>query len=75
MIPTVPCTHDDHGHVALAVQARSRSRARSPSRHNGSSVPAMSAFHDLEMTSITGDQVSFDQFHGQLCLVVNVASF
>jgi glutathione peroxidase-family protein len=35
----------------------------------------MSAFHDLEMTSITGDQVSFDQFHGQLCLVVNVASF
>jgi glutathione peroxidase-family protein len=35
----------------------------------------MSAFHDLEMTSITGDQVSFDQFRGQMCLVVNVASF
>jgi glutathione peroxidase-family protein len=34
----------------------------------------MSAFHDLEMTSITGDQVSFDQFRGQMCLVVNVAS-
>jgi glutathione peroxidase-family protein len=35
----------------------------------------MSAFHDLEMASITGDQVSFDQFRGQMCLVVNVASF
>lgn len=34
----------------------------------------MAAFHDLEMTSITGDQVSFDQFRGQFCLVVNVAS-
>ena len=34
----------------------------------------MSAFHDLEMTSITGDQISFDQFRGQLCLVVNVAT-
>jgi glutathione peroxidase-family protein len=34
----------------------------------------MSSFHDLEMTSITGDQVAFDQFRGQFCLVVNVAS-
>jgi len=34
----------------------------------------MSGFHELEMTSITGDQVSFDQFRGQMCLVVNVAS-
>jgi glutathione peroxidase-family protein len=34
----------------------------------------MTHFHDLEMTSITGDQVSFDQFRGQVCLVVNVAS-
>jgi len=34
----------------------------------------MSTFHDFEMTSITGDQVSFDQFRGQTCLVVNVAS-
>jgi glutathione peroxidase-family protein len=34
----------------------------------------MSSFHEFEMTSITGDQVSFDQFEGQLCLVVNVAS-
>ncbi len=34
----------------------------------------MSAFHDLEMTSITGDQVPFDQFRDQVCLVVNVAT-
>ncbi len=34
----------------------------------------MSSFHEFEMTSITGEQVAFDQFQGQLCLVVNVAS-
>ncbi len=34
----------------------------------------MSAFHEFEMTSITGDPVSFDQFEGQVCLIVNVAS-
>ncbi len=32
------------------------------------------AFHDLTMTSITGDQVSFDDYKGKLALVVNVAS-
>ena len=37
-------------------------------------VAEMSSFHEFEMTSITGDQVSFAQFEGQLCLVVNVAS-
>jgi glutathione peroxidase-family protein len=34
----------------------------------------MSAFHAITMASITGDQVSFEQFRGQVCLVVNVAS-
>ncbi len=34
----------------------------------------MSEFHDLEMTSITGDQVSFSKFRDQVCLIVNVAS-
>jgi len=34
----------------------------------------MSAFHEFEMTSITGEQESFEQFRGQFCLVVNVAS-
>jgi glutathione peroxidase-family protein len=34
----------------------------------------MSSFHEFEMTSITGEPVSFDQFAGQICLIVNVAS-
>ena len=34
----------------------------------------MTNFHDLEMTSITGEQVGLDQFKGILALVVNVAS-
>jgi glutathione peroxidase-family protein len=34
----------------------------------------MSTFHEFEMTSITGEPVSFDQFAGQICLIVNVAS-
>jgi len=34
----------------------------------------MSTFHDFEMTSITGDSVSFDRFEDQICLIVNVAS-
>ena len=37
-------------------------------------VGAMTNFHDLEMTSITGEQVNFDQYKGNLALVVNVAS-
>lgn len=35
---------------------------------------AMSAFHEIEMTSITGEQVSFEKFKDTVCLVVNVAS-
>lgn len=34
----------------------------------------MSSFHDIEMVSITGEQVSFEKFQDQVCLVVNVAS-
>lgn len=34
----------------------------------------MSAFHELEMTSITGEQVPFSIYRDQVCLVVNVAS-
>ena len=43
--------------------------ARRPGRYS----PAM-AFHDLTMTSITGDQVNFDEYRGKMALVVNVAS-
>lgn len=31
-------------------------------------------FHDLHMTSITGDDVDFGGFRDQMALVVNVAS-
>jgi glutathione peroxidase-family protein len=34
----------------------------------------MASIHDLQMTSITGEQVDFDQFRGQVLLIVNVAS-
>ncbi len=34
----------------------------------------MTAFHDLRMTSITGDTVDFADYRGKVALVVNVAS-
>ncbi len=34
----------------------------------------MSTFYDLEMTSITGEQVTFDQYKNTFALIVNVAS-
>jgi glutathione peroxidase-family protein len=34
----------------------------------------MSGFYDFTMRSITGDDVSFEQYRDQVCLVVNVAS-
>jgi glutathione peroxidase-family protein len=34
----------------------------------------MSSIYELEMTSITGEQVDFDRFRGQVLLIVNVAS-
>ncbi len=34
----------------------------------------MSKFHEFEMESITGEQVSLRQFAGKAALVVNVAS-
>ena len=34
----------------------------------------MSKFHGLEMASISGEPVAFNQYQDQLCLVVNVAS-
>lgn len=35
---------------------------------------AVMAFHDITMTSITGDQVDFSDYEGNMALVVNVAS-
>lgn len=37
-------------------------------------MPAMSAFHDLQMPSITGEDIAFSDYEGTVCLVVNVAS-
>jgi hypothetical protein len=34
----------------------------------------MTRFHDLTMESITGEPVTFADFQGRLCLIVNVAS-
>ncbi len=56
----------------VATFVRTGDRCRSDGRRLVSAP--QSTFHEFEMTSITGDQVSFDRFRGQLCLVVNVAS-
>lgn len=34
----------------------------------------MSTFHDFEMSSLEGEQVSFSDFAESACLIVNVAS-
>jgi glutathione peroxidase-family protein len=34
----------------------------------------MSAFHDLSMKSITGEDVALSRYAGKVCLVVNLAS-
>lgn len=34
----------------------------------------MSDFHNLTMSSITGEEVSFERYNGQVTLIVNVAS-
>lgn len=34
----------------------------------------MTDFHDIEMTSISGELIPFKTYKGQICLVVNVAS-
>jgi hypothetical protein len=35
---------------------------------------AMTAYHDISMKSISGEDVDFSDYRGQLCLLVNVAS-
>jgi len=34
----------------------------------------MSRFHELQMQSITGENIDFSEYEGNLSLVVNVAS-
>lgn len=35
---------------------------------------AVAEFHDLTMNAITGEPLSFEQYKGAACLVVNLAS-
>ena len=41
----------------------------------GTTSGANMAFHDIQMESITGEQIDFAQFEGEFVLAVNVASF
>jgi len=34
----------------------------------------MATFHELTMKSITGEQIAFSAYKGQVCLIVNLAS-
>ena len=50
-------------------------RAQTPrNRKRRAMLPDMTTFYDLEMTSITGEQVTFDQYKNTFALIVNVAS-
>ena len=65
------------GQMLSTTLARRCNRVATSSRSNSmphTRVTQMSTFHDFEMTSITGDSVSFDRFEDQICLIVNVAS-
>lgn len=44
--------------------------------HHGTcgTVTVVTNFHDITMSSITGQPVSFDEYKGKVCLIVNVAS-
>ncbi len=46
---------------------------RARSKHN-KRRDQMSSFHDLDMDSITGERLGFDQYKGQACLIVNLAT-
>jgi glutathione peroxidase-family protein len=35
----------------------------------------MARFHEIAMDSITGDKVDFSDYEGNVCLVVNVATY
>ena len=52
--------------VAPSESARATDQARGRA--------TVSEFHDLTMNAITGDPVSFEQYKGGACLVVNLAS-
>lgn len=58
-----------------AIHWRKRRASHSIDGHPRQPLPsAPMRFHDITMTSITGEQVDFADFEGKLALVVNVAS-
>ena len=78
MISTRTAGRDDQHPPAapslICTRAVTHPVSGSDDAERGTMVTRMSTFHDFEMTSITGDQVSFDRFDDQICLIVNVAS-
>jgi len=78
MLSTRTASRGDQHPSTVPSRIRSRPVAApvsgSDDAEPGTMVARMSTFHDFEMTSITGDQVSFDRFEDQICLIVNVAS-
>ncbi len=34
----------------------------------------MTSFHQLTLTAITGEDIDFQRYSGQICLIVNLAS-
>jgi glutathione peroxidase-family protein len=43
--------------------------------HDNDEGGTVADFHEFEMDSITGDPVAFSDYEGQVCLVVNVATY
>ncbi len=78
MLSTATASRGDRDPTPVPSPARARRVATPISNSHDLGPPTMvnrmSTFHDFEMTSITGDQVSFDRFEDQICLIVNVAS-
>jgi len=69
------CADDDIRTTPARRQIGGRSLLERPIAGTQLASRFMSAFHDITMTSITGNEVSFDQYLGEVCLVVNVASY
>jgi hypothetical protein len=67
-------TTTNHRRIIAASSPHHRLERHSVDCGRANYVGPMTNFHDLEMTSITGEQVSFGELKGNLALVVNVAS-
>jgi hypothetical protein len=66
----IRCAYSRTGDVRL--RAARRRATMSCFRSQEHSI--VTAFHNLEMKSITGEKVKFDAYKGKVCLIVNLAS-